>query len=120
MVDINTGVTPFKKMLFDEIRRYNTEIESLTDVEMNSLIFHVTDSLRLSLTGFIIVKKHFTAYSFEMPVTIRAKHQMALSKMEYPYAIRRKRLIVFSEIDAMVIKLHGGVEGFLETFSQID
>jgi hypothetical protein len=53
-------------------------------------------------------------------VDILAKHQIALSKMEFPYAIWRKRLILFSDMDAMMIKLHGGVMGFLEAYSQID
>ena len=120
MVDINTDVTPFKKTLFGEIRKYDAELAPLSDDELNKHIFHYADSLRLSLSGFIVIKKQFTAYSFEMPANVKTKHLMALSKMEFPYAVRRKRLILFSEMDAMVIKLHGGVLGFLETYSQID
>jgi hypothetical protein len=40
--------------------------------------------------------------------------------MEYPYFFTKSRLILFSEMDSMVIKLHGGIEGFLETCSQLD
>ncbi len=120
MVDINTDVTPFKKLLFEEVRKYDAEVAPLGDIELNKLLFHWPDGLRLSQSGFLIIKKQFTAYSFDMPITLRARHQMALSRMEYPYALRRKRLILFSQMDAMVIKLHGGVEGFLETYSQID
>lgn len=118
--NINSDVTPLKKWLFEEVRKNEAEIAPLSDTELNKLIFHVPDSLRLSLSGFIVIKKYFTAYSFEIPITIRARHQMALSKMEFPYAIRRKRLILFSDMDAMMIKLQGGVEGFLETYSQLD
>ena len=113
-------VTPFKKLLFEEIRKFDAEIAPMSDIELNKYLFHWPDGLRLSLAGFIIIKKQFTAYSFEMPVTVRARHQMALAKMEYPYAIRRKRLILFSEMDAMVVKLAGGITQFLETYSQLD
>ena len=118
MVDLNTHVTPFKKMLFEEVRKTESEVASLDDEGLNKLMFHMADGLRLSQSGFLIVKKQFTAYSFELPITLMAKHQMALSKMEYPYALRRKRLILFSQMDAMVVKLAGGVQQFLETYSQ--
>jgi hypothetical protein len=111
-------VTPFKRMLFLEVRKYDVESASMDDIALNKHIFHYPDSLRLSTAGFMIIKKQFTAYSFEMPEGIKAKHQMALSKMDFPYALRRKRLIVFSELDASVIKLSGSVQNFLETYSQ--
>ena len=120
MADVNMDVTPFKKMLFEEVRKFETDTIPMDDIELNKYLFHWPDGLRLSLAGFRIIKKQFTAYSFEMPVTIRAKHQMALAKMEYPYAIWRKRLILFSEMDAMVVKLAGGITQFLETYSQLD
>jgi hypothetical protein len=50
-----------------------------------------------------------------MDITLTAKHQIGMSVMEYPYYINPKRLILFSEMDAMVIKLQGGIKGFLET-----
>ena len=39
---------------------------------------------------------------------------MGLSKMKYPYFLTAKRLVLFSEMDAMVIKLQGGIDKFLE------
>jgi hypothetical protein len=40
--------------------------------------------------------------------------------MEYPYFLTPRRLILFSEMDAMVVKLRGGIESFLESYSQFD
>lgn len=111
---------PLKSAIFIEVKKNYPESETLSDDQLNKLLFHHPDGLRLSLKGFVVIKKIFTAYSFELPDTIRSRHQFGMSKMEYPYFFTKKRLILFSEMDAMVIKLHGGVQGFLENYSQID
>lgn len=109
-------MNPLKTAIFAEVRSKYEESIKLTDEQLNNLLFHHPDGLRLSLKGFMVVKSIFTAYSFELPDTIRSKHQRSLGKMEYPYFFTKKRLILFSEMDAMVIKLHGGVQSFLETY----
>lgn len=108
-----------KKSIFSEIRKNNIDLISLTDEMMNQLIFHHPDGLRLSLAGFRIIKKIFTAYSFELPI-IKSKHNFGLGKMTYPYYLTSKRLILFSEMDAMTIKLTGGVKQFLENCSTFE
>jgi len=120
MVAINTHMNPLKIAIFAEIKTKHEEAAPLSDEQLNNVLFHHPDGLRLSLTGFRIVKNIFTAYSFELPDTIKSKHQRSLGKLEYPYFLTKNRLILFSEMDAMVIKLHGGVQGFLETFCFID
>ncbi len=116
--DINTDVTPLKAAIFVEIRNKHAVSAALTDDELNKLIFHHPDGLRLSLGGFVTVKNIFTAYSFEIPDTIKAKHRQSLSKMEYPYFFTARRLILFSEMDASIIKLAGGVKEFLEIYTE--
>jgi dGTP triphosphohydrolase len=122
MVDINIDMTPLKKAIFVEVRKTHPESNSLDDIQLNKLLFHHPDGLRLSLKGFLVVKHIFTAYSFEMPETIKSKHQRSMAKLEYPYYFTKSnsRLILFSEMDAMVIKLHGGVQSFLEAFCYVD
>jgi len=120
MVDINTSMNYLKSAIFREIRKDNSEFQNQTDEDLNKILFYHPNGLRLSLTGFIAVKKVFTAYSFEMPDTLKSRHKFGLSKMAYPYFFTKRRLILFSEVDAMVIKIQGGIEGFLETCSQID
>jgi len=114
------NMSPLKVAIFKEIRAQHEKASALDDDQLNKLIFHHPDGLRLSYSGFIIIKNIFTAYSFEIPETIKSRHRFGLSKMEFPYFFTKRRLILFSEMDSMVIKLHGGVEGFLETCSQID
>ena len=120
MVDINTSMNPLKKAIFVEVKNKHEEAKLLDDEQLNKLLFHHPDGLRLSLKGFLVIKGIFTAYSFEIPETIKSRHQKSLGKMEYPYFLTTKRLVLFSEMDAMVIKLHGGVQGFLEAFCFID
>jgi hypothetical protein len=118
MARINNDMNPLKKAIFKEVRNTYPEgdIHNLTDNGMNSLFFQQPDSLRLTLMGFATIRKVFTAYSFELPTDVKSKHLRNLSKFEYPYFLTRKRLILFSEMDASVIKLHGSVTGFLESF----
>jgi len=113
-------MTPLKSAIFGEVRTKFEEAVKLDDEQLNKLLFHHPDGLRLSLKGFMVIKGIFTAYSFEMPDTIKSKHQRSLGKMEYPYFFTKRRLILFSEMDAMMIKLHGGVQGFLEAYCYTD
>ena len=107
-------MSPLKNAIFVEVRNNHEKANDLSDDQLNKLLFHHPDGLRLSLTGFIIIKSIFTAYSFGLPDTIKSRHQRGMSKMEYPYFFTPTRLILFSEMDAAVIKLAGGVEQFLE------
>jgi len=109
-----------KKSIFTEVRKNTPTFGDLSDSSLDKLLFHHRDGLRLTSTGLAALRKQFTAYSFEIPETIKSKHRLGMSKMEYPYFFTRRKLILFSEMDAMVIKLHGGVEGFLEACSQIE
>ena len=104
-----------KAAIFDEVRKHHHTSTDLTFDELNQIIFHHRSGLRLTFPGFLILKNIFTVYSFEMTVTLKAKHHIGMSKMSYPYYITSRRLILFSEMDAMVITLCGGIEGFLET-----
>lgn len=114
---MDTIMSPLKIAIFKEVRINNHDFEILNDNELNSLLFHHPDGLRLSLTGFANLKNIFTVYSFEIPETIKSKHRLGMSKMTYPYFFTKSRLILFSELDAMTIKLTGGIERFLENCS---
>jgi len=113
-------MVPLKVAIFNEVRQHHEKSAELSDEQLNQLIFHNPNGLRLTYSGFLVLKNIFTVYSFEMDSTLKAKHQMGMAKMEYPYYFTSKRLILFSEMDAMVIKLHGGIKGFLEMCSKID
>lgn len=109
-----------KSAIFREVRKHSPEYELVTDEEMNKLFFHMPDALRLSLRGYMEIKEIFTAYSFKTPATIKNKHRIGMSKMVYPYFIAKSRLVLFSEMDASVINLCGGIEAFLDSCANID
>ena len=109
-----------KTLLFEEIRKQYSELCNESDEYLNSLMFHTSDSLRFSLKGFMLCKEMFTAHSFKMPKELKTRHWAALAKMEYPYFLVKHRLILFSEMDVMVITLKGGIEQFLESCSDQD
>jgi len=103
-----------KIAIFAEVRNCHEKAVGLTDEQLNQLIFHHNNGLRLTFHGFLMIKKIFTAYSFEMPETLKARHHFGMSLLLYPYFVTSKRLVLFSEMDAMTVKLCGGIERFLE------
>lgn len=105
-----------KIFILDEVRKNYPEFSQLDNYQLNHLLFYSTATLRLTYTGFITLKKIFTAYSFDIPMTIKSKHRYAMSKLESPYFFTKNRLIIFSEMDAAAIKLNGNIEKFLENF----
>lgn len=111
---------PLKIAIFAEIKLQNDELREMDNAMMNKTLFHHPNGLRLSAKGFASVRKVFTVYSFEIPESIRSKHYRALSNLEYPYFFTKRRLYIFSELDAMTIKLSGGIERFLENCAVID
>jgi hypothetical protein len=111
---------PLKTAIFKELRATTNKVDAFTDEQLNDVMFHHSDSLRLSYGGYLWMGKMFTAYQFPVPNTLKSKHQIGLSKMEYPYYITPNRLVLFSDTDAMVVKLAGGIERFLEINFQID
>jgi len=106
---------PLKISIFNEVRQHHEKAVILSNEQLNQMIFYNPSSIRLTFQGFLLLKNIFTVYSFELDTTLKSRHHIGMSKMSYPYYLTTKRLILFSEMDAMVIKLHGGIKGFLET-----
>ena len=94
-VDINTSMSGLKKAIFAQVRLADGSMGLQSDDDLNKLIFHHPAGLRLSYSGFIILKKIFTVYSFEIPDTIKTKHRLGMSQMEYPYFFTKKPLYIF-------------------------
>lgn len=113
-------VSPLKIAIFTELRDIDTRFTAISNDKLNASMFHHGDSLRLTYMGLVAMNKLFTSYQFPVPVTIKSRHQMALSKLVYPYYFTSSRLVLFSDSDAMVIKLSGNIENFLETNFQLD
>jgi hypothetical protein len=117
---INISMNPLKIAIFDEIRRTFEKSSSLTNEQLNGIMFRSMDSLRLSKTGFILLQTIFTAYPFDIPYTLKSKHQLAMAKMVFPYYISPTKLVLFSDMDASIIMMSGGIEQFLESTLHFD
>lgn len=103
-----------KTKIFEEIKRHHEKSKNLTNEQLEKIVFYHHNGLRLTFSGFLIMKGIFTTYSFEIKSELKTKHYIGMSKMVFPYYVSEKRLILFSELDAMTIKLYGGIEKFLE------
>jgi hypothetical protein len=115
-------MSPLKKTIFAEIRKIDKELNLLNEDALNKIVFYHPNNLRLSPEGYGVVRRIFTPYSFEIPITIKTKHQLGMSRLQFPYYFTKRRLVLFSEVDDMVVKLQGGIEQFLESclsFSQV-
>ena len=106
-----------KISIFVEVRK-EEEFSSKTNDELNKLFFTHLDALRLTLTGFRVLKNIFKAYSFEIEDELMPKHQIRMSKFSYPYYFSKIRLILFSSDDAVMISLNGSVKQFLENYAE--
>jgi hypothetical protein len=105
-----------KRWVAEEMKQEIADFSECTIEEICAYSFCHPSTLRLTKLGFKSLRTIFTSYPFEIDRTIlKAKHLLAISKtMEYPYYITDKELILFSTNDAVVIKLSGSVEKFLE------
>lgn len=113
-------MSPLKIAIFDEIRRTFEKSAELDNDQLNGIMFRSMDSYRLTKTGFILLQGMFTAYPFDIPYTLKAKHQLAMGKMHFPYYISPTKLTLFSDMDASIIKMSGGIERFLESALHFD
>lgn len=103
-----------KAAIFNEVRLHHEKSRDSSDQVLSQVIFHHNGGMRLTFTGFLILKKIFTVYSFEMNGNIKAKHHIGMSTLLYPYYMTATRLMLFSEMDAMTVKLCGSTIQFLE------
>ena len=114
MLEVNNyQASPLKDAIFEEIRKTRTDLADHTNNQLNAKVYYVS-SLRLTYHGFLILKKVFTAYSFEVDGHLKGKHYLGMSTLVSPYYVTGKRFIVFSRSDALAVKLSGGVIQYLE------
>lgn len=111
---MTSSVPEFKRTLLAELIKETPSLQSKTLPEVNELVFRNASILRLTYSGYVIMRGQFAAYSFEIARPMKSRTLAALSKLAFPYFITSGRLVVFSEMDAAMITLAGDVETFLE------
>ena len=108
-----TETIKIKELVFNQVRLYDTTYKDLTFDQLSSLFFQNSTTMRLTFTGFTVLRKIFTVYSFDLPANILTKHRMAFSTFAYPYYYTARRLMLFSSTDAVSIHLAGSIETYL-------
>lgn len=104
-------ISPLKSLIFKEVKNKYEKHKGLSDEDLDQLMFRTEH--RLTFSGFVLLKHIFTAYSFEIPITLKARHYIGMSVLSSPYFLTSKKLVLFSSEDALIVKLSGSVELFL-------
>jgi len=76
-------------------------------------IFYNHTTMRLKLSGARALQKEYENWEFEPPSMSAGNMINFMRKMTFPYYIDKKRLILFTEVDAMFAKL-AGAQGWLD------
>ena len=77
------------------------------------LLFQTPMSLRLTKKGVSLLKKKCRSWTVETPGKLAGNLMDLQSKMQHPYYIDKKDMVLFSEQDAFMARL-AGTEGWLK------
>ena len=83
------------------------------------------NSLRLSLQGLQFVKAvlKLQSYEFALPEELSNHNLLQLERLfkSMYYLLKRQKIIVFEETEAMMLTLHGNdLKGYLDSLEQVD
>jgi hypothetical protein len=90
------------------------EFSESLDGDAESTIFRRPGSLRLTYTGHRHLSKLAKCWVFEHTDQFLTKHIIGLSALTGPWYLSHKYFAVYSDEDALLLKLHGSVQQFLE------
>lgn len=98
-----------------EIQKIQSKIITLLSCESlkPSDIFYNKHTLRLKLSGARALQKEYESWELEPPVMSAGNMISLMKKMTFPYFVDKKKLILFTEVDAMFAKL-AGAQGWLD------
>ena len=105
-----------KSEIFTLIREKLPLYVKYTDEELDKIVFHTHETIRLSQQGYKILSGIKKFYVFIIPQDLASKHSMALSSLSGPFYRSMKRIYIFSDDDALMIELSGGIEQFLNKY----
>lgn len=87
---------------------------SMCDIE--SEIFYRPGNIRLTYKGNMRLARLCNSYAFDHDIAFCAKHLIAIAReLIYPYYLTSGILVLYSETDAAMVSLHGGVREFIES-----
>lgn len=100
----------------EELKMHFSELKNAAETEIVNMIFRSTANLRLTRVGMTAYSRVHPAFTYKHEHALLPKHLMGIGReITSPYYLSEKIFVIFSEEDAMMIKLCGGVDRFLET-----
>lgn len=99
------------KQILNTIRDNNPRYKNHNDLDLSYHIFKHPSQKRLSFAGLCLLQKHHKSYQFEYNVKddLSIKARISLARKDiHPYYLGATKLILFSETDAIMLKLLGG------------
>lgn len=106
--------------IHDQIFNYlNTQYGEGVDMRPRDIFYNTKKKgLRLTPLGYQLLKREYDHYPFpiekESKVTVR--HILALdTEMNWPYYLTPKQLVLFSDEDAVILKLVGGYDNWINS-----
>lgn len=100
-----------------EIKLHYPDIKEKDTNAIQSAMFRSTANLRLTRIGMTLYAgANHTAFTYKHDNALLPKHLMGISRqIQSPYYLTPRLFIIFSEGDALMIKLCGGLGRFIET-----
>tara|TARA_B100000902_G_scaffold373034_1_gene400614 strand:+ start:1586 stop:1951 length:366 start_codon:yes stop_codon:yes gene_type:complete len=96
------------KQVHDSLQNYPTKDVAFMLFKNLQVDKNKTTGFKLTKLGFQLLKKEYDTYRFPVAEGLHNKLLLKLhSHMKWPYALERKHLYLFSEEDAMWLKLVG-------------
>lgn len=107
---------PTQADIVRELKMRFSELRNTSETDIMDMVFRSTANLRLTRVGMTAYSRVHTAFTYKHEHALLPKHLMGIAReIKAPYYLSEKLFVIFSEDGAMMIKLCGGVDRFIET-----
>lgn len=99
-----------------ELKAHFSELKDTFEGDIVGMVFRSSASLRLTNVGKTAYSRVHPAFIYKHDHKLLPRHMMGIAReITSPYYLSETLFVIFSEEDAMMIKLCGGVNRFIET-----
>lgn len=99
-----------------ELKMHFLELKDKSAGDIMSMVFRSSANLRLTGVGKTAYSRVHPAFIYKHDHNLLPRHLMGIAReITAPYYLSDTLFVIFSEEDAMMIKLCGGVNKFIET-----
>lgn len=99
-----------------ELKIHFLELKDKPEKDIVNMVFRSSANLRLTVVGKTAYSRVHPAFIYKHERALLPKHLIGIAReIKEPYYLSDRLFVIFSEEDAMMIKLCGGVNRFIET-----